>query len=50
MRAAYLVAKKDEKIPFYEKLPKQNVFCTHFFQKIKYNQMLERSLVSQNVN
>jgi len=30
-RCAFYFAKKDEKIPFYDKLPKSNMFCCHYF-------------------
>lgn len=40
-RIAYLLHVKDSKIPFYEKLPKTNVFYTHFIESMKHTRMMQ---------
>jgi hypothetical protein len=38
-----LLCYKDQKIPFYEKLPKDNQFCKHFMQTIQFKRMKEQA-------
>jgi hypothetical protein len=41
MKIMFLIQLKDSKIPFYDKLPKQNVFYTHYMEGLKVNRMQE---------
>ena len=41
MKCAYLVAKKDAKIPFYEKLPKTNMFCRHYIENLRHKRIID---------
>jgi len=40
-RIAFLLQLKDSKIPFYEKIPKQHNFYTHYIQSLKAQRMLQ---------
>ena len=38
-KCAWFIALKDQKIPFYDKLPKSNMFCTHYFHSVRHSQV-----------
>jgi len=40
-RIAFLLQVKDQKIPFYEKIPKSNVFYTHYIEQLKAQRMAQ---------
>ena len=39
---------KDAKIPFYDKLPKDNQFYKHFMQSMSFNRMRDAALAKVN--
>ena len=40
-RITFLLQIKDAKIPFYEKLPRDNQFYKHYMQNLNFNRMNE---------
>ena len=44
-RVAYFVTLKDSKIPFYEKLPKQNEFYKHYMEQMRHKRVIEAAQV-----